>query len=229
MTLTLILVNWGVFAYIFYFSGAPVHLTLRYGFIPREVFSHSFNLPAHWQSYLTIITANFLHGGLFHIAGNTIFLWVFGSITEDRMGPGKYLGFYLITGIISMLVQGYAFRDSTLAVVGASGAVAGVMGAYYILFPKARISTSFILFIREIPAIYYLFLWFLLNLVRGFFHLEGMMTDPVAWWAHIGGFLAGAVLVNLFATGGNEKPAGGKPKGLKKSTGKTKKAVRQGS
>jgi membrane associated rhomboid family serine protease len=213
MTGALILANVAAFVYLVFYSGAPGHVISRWGFTPTRFF-HAFQSPiAGISCCLTLLSASFLHGSLMHIAGNMLFLWVFGPGVEHRLGTWRYLSFYLLMGAISMIVHGYAFKGSTLVVIGASGSIAGIMGAFYILYPNARIKTSFFLFIREIPAIYYLFIWFLFNLGRGFLHLEGKYMEPVAWWAHVGGFLAGTVLVNLFLpTGGG---AGGKAKAKK--------------
>lgn len=219
VNLVFIILNFAAFIYVFYYSGAPVHITERYGFIPARFFSGGWNPIQHWGKYLTLVTACFLHGGLLHIAGNMLFLWVFGAAVEDRIGSGRYLVFYLLLGVISLLVHGYMFRSSTLPLVGASGAIAGIMGAFYILFPTSTIKTSFLVLVKEISAVYFLFIWFLWNLVRGILRLEGAAVDMVAWWAHVGGFLAGVVLINIFAH--NVKQ--GKPSKKSKKSKKKKK------
>ena len=144
----------------------------------------------------TLVTSMFLHGGLMHLAGNMLFLWIFGDNLEDKMGHAKFLGFYLVCGIGAALAHALSAPDSTVPTVGASGAIAGVMGGYLLLFPKARVDILVILivFIRilPIPAWIMLAVWFVMQTIGGF------GTDPdlggVAYWAHIGGFVIGVGL-----------------------------------
>jgi membrane associated rhomboid family serine protease len=144
--------------------------------------------------WLALLYSMFLHGGLLHLGGNMLFLWIFGNNIEDRMGIGGYVGFYLLAGLVASAAHILVQPDSTIPVVGASGAIAGVMGAYVVLFPNVKIRSLIILLIivlfRDIPAKWWLGFWF----VTQFF------TNPnegVAWVAHVGGFVFGA-LVALF-------------------------------
>ena len=139
--------------------------------------------------------------------GRTSFLWAFGRSLEDRMGSGKFLLFYLLSGVAAGITHDFFNGDSTLPTVGASGAIAGVMGAYLITFPRARIDTVvFFIFITriQIPAVFMLGYWFLTQLVSGFgtvaYSQASSSQSGTAWFAHIGGFLAGIVLVNLLGT-----------------------------
>ena len=153
---------------------------------------------------LTLITAMFLHGGWFHLIGNMVFLYVFGDNVEDRMGKLKYLIFYLMCGIVAGISQIIVSPDAVIPAIGASGAIAGVLGAYFTLYPRARVATLVFLgfFIRliELPAIAFLGIWFVMQFFSGAFALAmgAAGQGGVAWWAHIGGFVAGLILVHVF-------------------------------
>jgi membrane associated rhomboid family serine protease len=146
------------------------------------------------QVDLAVLYSMFLHGGLFHIAGNMLFLWVFGNNIEDKMGVIPYAIFYLLSGVIATLSHVAVQPNSTVPLIGASGAVAGVMGAYLVLFPRVRIRTVFIVFlilIRDIQAMWLLLAWFVLQFFTG-------NNSGVAWVAHVGGFAFGALVALLF-------------------------------
>ncbi|MFP4498955.1 MAG: rhomboid family intramembrane serine protease [Vulcanimicrobiota bacterium] len=198
VNILLILVNLGIFIYVYFYSPNPVKLITGYGFVPVKFSGASWNPLIDGHKYLSLLTANFLHADFFHITGNLLFLFVFGNNVNEKLGNGRYLVFFVVTGIISLLTQGYSMRDSANVVIGASGAIAGVMGGFYILYPRARVKTFLLVSIKEISALFYLFFWFIFNLLRGIMHFEGIAIESVAWWAHIGGFVAGAILVNLF-------------------------------
>ena len=157
---------------------------------------------------ISIITALFLHAGWLHIIGNMLFLWVFGDNVEDRLGHLRYLLFYLVAGSVASLVQFGVNPDSVTPIVGASGAVAGVLGAYLILFPRATIRAIIPFFILifiplPIPAWVMIGLWFLQNLVSGYATIADAAAPDagVAWFAHIGGFLFGAFIALVFLRG----------------------------
>ena len=149
---------------------------------------------------LTPLTSMFLHGGWMHILGNSLFLWVFGNNVEDSMGRLRFLAFYLLCGLAAAAAQVIADPASPIPMVGASGAISGVMGAYLLLYPKARVRMLFIFVIFfkvfRIPAWVVLLWWFGLQLASGL--LDQGMSTGVAVWAHVGGFVAGVVLVKLF-------------------------------
>jgi membrane associated rhomboid family serine protease len=153
--------------------------------------------------WVTIFTSMFLHGGWFHIVSNMWILFIFGDNVEDRMGSGGYLVFYLLSGVAAALTQAFFLPNSSSPMVGASGAIAGVLGAYLLLFPRARILSLvpifFIFTLIEIPAVIFLLFWFASQLFSGFLSLGGASGSGVAWWAHIGGFMFGLVSVFLFA------------------------------
>lgn len=170
------------------------HFITMYGVVPARL---------HLQ---TLLTSMFLHGGWSHIIGNMLFLWAFGKSLEDAMGHTKFLGFYLACGVISALVHvGFNFY-SYAPTVGASGAIAGVMGAYLLKFPRANIKTLVFVLVfvttADLPAAFVLVYWFLIQLSSGYGAIaHTTVTDSgVAWFAHIGGFIAGMVLVKMMGT-----------------------------
>jgi membrane associated rhomboid family serine protease len=155
------------------------------------------------DDYWPFLTSMFLHGGWIHIIGNMWALWIFGDNVEDRMGHGRFLFFYLLTGLAAGLTHWFTSPDSTLPTVGASGAIAGVLGAYFVLFPRSRIIAMFpLLFLPvffELPAVTYLLFWLFAQIFTG--ALAGVgppNAGGVAWWAHVGGFVAGVALHRLF-------------------------------
>jgi membrane associated rhomboid family serine protease len=179
-----------------------------FAFVPARFFHPE--LFAGWTtgaSVVTIFTAMFLHGGFLHLAGNMLFLWIFGDNVEDALGHGRFLLFYLVCGVTATLLQAFLSPASTIPNLGASGAIAGVLGAYFILYPRARVVTVIPLFILfplvEIPAGLYLLGWFLLQFWMGSSQLAsagraGAEQGGVAFWAHVGGFVAGVAWVLLF-------------------------------
>jgi membrane associated rhomboid family serine protease len=197
MTLVLIAVNTFCFLYEMamppYLRNAFIE---HYALVPDRLY-----LPA-------FLTSMFLHGGWLHLIGNMWFLWVFGSHIEDAMGSGRFLIFYLISGVASAAVQFVTSVGSPVPTVGASGAIAGVMGAFLILYPKVRVVTLIFIVIfvttYDLPAALMLIYWFVLQLFSGLGSLGSVsQAQGIAWFAHVGGFLAGILLVRLFI--GNRK------------------------
>jgi len=155
-------------------------------------------------TYLTVFTAMFMHGGLLHLGGNMLFLWIFGNNVEDSMGPVKFLIFYLLAGLAATAGQLLVGPDAKVPNLGASGAIAGVLGGYILLLPKARVVTViFIVFfftIVELPALAILGFWFIQQLLFGYFDLNsGGVGGGVAYFAHIGGFAFGLLAIKVFA------------------------------
>src|SRR5438270_1483890 len=155
------------------------------------------------DDYWPLLTSMFLHGGWLHIIGNMWTLWIFGDNVEERMGPVRFVIFYLLCGLIAGVVHLYTNANSTVPTVGASGAIAGVMGAYFILYPYARIIVMIPIFIFpfffEMPAVLYLGFWALTQVFSGTLSLATPgQVGGVAWWAHVGGFAAGMLLQFLF-------------------------------
>jgi membrane associated rhomboid family serine protease len=148
-------------------------------------------------TFLPLLTSMFLHGTILHLLGNMLFLWVFGDNVEDHFGHLGYLLFYLFCGVGSGLTHIFFNWGSHVPAVGASGAISGVMGAYLVLYPRAKVLTLvFFIFPVEIPAVFILVYWFLIQFLQGISSLGAIASGGVAWWAHIGGFLLG-MLVTL--------------------------------
>jgi membrane associated rhomboid family serine protease len=172
-----------------------VSVIQTYGLIPAK-----FTL-SNPYTVLTIFSSMFMHGGWFHLISNMWTLYIFGDNVEDRMGSGRYLSFYLLAGTVAAATHVFFTPDLRQPTVGASGAVAGVLGAYFLLFPNSRVVTFIPLFFLpwfvQIPAFIYLGIWFFSQLANGVMLDQAM--SGIAWWAHIGGFVTGLVLVRLFA------------------------------
>ena len=149
-----------------------------------------------------LFTSMFMHAGFAHLAGNMLYLWIFGDNVEDSMGPIRYLAFYLVGGVVASLTHILTNPGSQIPTVGASGAIGAVLGAYLVLFPQSHVATiiplGYFLRVTMVPAALVLGLWFVLQLFSGVLSLGGPDVGGVAFWAHIGGFLAGVVMALLF-------------------------------
>ncbi|WP_018086563.1 rhomboid family intramembrane serine protease [Desulfurispora thermophila] len=201
-------VNWFLIAlnlYIFIHEimlprGMLNQLFLQYGLIPADVFYVLATGGPLAPVLLTFITATFLHGGWLHVLGNMLYLFIFGDNVEDRLGHFRYLLFYLTAGVVAGVVQVLVDPTSQVPVVGASGAVAGVLGAYFVTFPRARVLTLvpilFFFTIIEVPAVIFLAIWFILQVFNGTASIN-QSADMVAWWAHIGGFIFGMLAIKV--------------------------------
>ena len=176
-----------------------LRLFMAFGVVPGRLFS------GQPEALLTLLTNQFLHGGWLHLISNLWALYIFGDNVEDRLGSGRYLAFYLVCGVAASLAQAYLTPSSSLPLIGASGAIAGVLAAYLLFFPTARVITLVPIFLFasfiEIPAVLYLIIWFVLQLFSGVMSLGVSAADMggVAYWAHIGGFAAGLLLARLVA------------------------------
>src|SRR5690349_13586353 len=190
VTVTLIALN--VAIYLF-----GVTLTDR----SRDAFIIAFGLVPAYFSVLNVFTSMFVHGGLAHIAGNMLFLWIFGDNVEDRLGHTRFLFFYLLCGFVAAMAQTLLQPNSLVPMVGASGAIAGVMGAYLVLYPHSRVLMlfPFPVFVFELPAVVFLAIWFLLQFLNAVSQLpffeRDVISGGVAFWAHVMGFVAGLILV----------------------------------
>jgi membrane associated rhomboid family serine protease len=188
--LALILINTAIYLLL---AVLGLDLDQQAGAIPLEITTLTDVAPANLvPPPFTILTSMFLHGGPWHLLGNMWFLWIFGDNIEDRMGPGKFLAFYLITGVVGAVSQCLLMPSSPHPMVGASGAVAGVLGGYVLLYPRARIVSLLFFFRVAVPAWVFLGGWFAAQLFL-------VNHSGIAWMAHVGGFLAGLGLVRLFA------------------------------
>jgi len=173
----------------------------RYALIPaRYTDPEWISLFSSGQPITALFTSMFLHGSFWHLLGNMWFLYIFGDNVEDRLGSRQYFFFYILCGLASGVTHILLNPHSPVPTIGASGAVAGVMGAYFLLYPMARILTLipllFIPWFVEIPALLFLGLWFLMQFLSA--SLTSGQTAGVAWWAHVGGFLFGALLLKIF-------------------------------
>ncbi len=204
MTWTLIAINVGVFFYEL--SLRPFVLDrfiLTWGAVPTNVLNalaDPWNAPV--SVWATLVTSQFLHGGWFHILGNMLYLLIFGDNVEDVLGHFSYLIFYLLCGVIAMLAESVIKGASRLPAIGASGAIAGVLGAYLVLYPWARIRILvplvIVLWTFQVPAIIVLGWWFIQQFFYGTAALSHAAASGIAFWAHIGGFVAGMILVLPF-------------------------------
>ena len=207
VNVALIAVNIAVFVYELSLGTGVTVLVERFALIPASV-TRALTLGPHRLATLaplmTTVTSMFIHGGFWHIAGNMLYLFIFGAAVEYRMGAARYLIFYFAAGIAAALATVWIAPESMVPVIGASGAIAGVLGAYFILYPRGRILTILPIFIFiqfiEIPAVIYLLFWFAIQLYAGL--EEGGRAGAmggVAWWAHVGGFMFGIALGPMLA------------------------------
>jgi len=202
VTLGLIAANVLVFGYqlSLFAEGPPAQeaFVQTFGSVPAKISAALAGRYSFGAGLGPIFTSMFLHGGLMHLLGNMWFLWIFGDNIEDDLGHGGYLVFYLLCGVLATAAHYASNPASTIPSVGASGAISGVMGAYVIRFPRAQITTliPFIIFFTtvELPAIVMLLYWFAIQFLSGASSI-GAEGGGVAWWAHIGGFVAGALLI----------------------------------
>ncbi len=193
---------------LFEYAYIPRELTQGVQCVPDASFSSvrcAAGAAGQPSTYLTLFTAMFMHGGLLHLGGNMLFLWIFGNNVEDSMGPVRFIAFYLLGGLAATALQTAVGPDSAVPNVGASGAIAAVLGGYLLLFPRARVITLiFIVFfftIVELPAILILGFWFVQQVLFGYFGLNsGGDGGGVAYFAHVGGFAFGLLAIKLFAS-----------------------------
>ena len=206
VTYFLIILNVFIF---FYENSLPPYLLNKFlyvfGLVPAR-YSHpdwAQFVGLHFDNYWPFFTCMFLHGGWFHLIGNMWSLWLFGDNVEDRFGHFGFLMFYIICGLFAGFTHYFFNMNATVPVIGASGAIAGVMGAYFLMFPYSRILTLvpifFIPLFLEIPAVIFIGFWFLSQLFSGSFSfIAGANVTGIAWWAHVGGFVAGMILHRIF-------------------------------
>lgn len=167
----------------------------------RRAFIYAFGLVPAYFALVNVFTAMFVHGGFMHLAGNMLFLWIFGDNVEDRVGHGRFVAFYLACGFAAAVAQAIMNPNSLVPMVGASGAIAGVMGAYLVLYPHSRVLMlfPFPVFVFELPAVGFLGVWFLVQFLNGINQLpvfeRNAISGGVAFWAHVVGFVAGVLLI----------------------------------
>jgi membrane associated rhomboid family serine protease len=200
VTIALILLNSAAFLYTksLGFEGYQSAL-VYFGYIPELILEPGAYIDTPSWLYATPFTSMFLHGGWMHLIGNMLFLWIFGNNIEDYFGPIRFIIFYLLSGLAAIALYTLFNPSSTVPLVGASGAIAGVMGAYFVLHPKARITiliVYFFIMLREFPAKFVLGLWFVWQILMSVFDL-GSSGGGVAFMAHVGGFVFGYLLLRL--------------------------------
>ena len=203
---TLILANVAVFLYQYSLPPHAFKLFMTtYATVPARFPAWlSGHAPAE-AAFVPLLTSMFLHSGILHIAGNMLFLWIFGDNVEDFYGHFTYLFFYLLCGIGSGLLHVIFNMSSAVPALGASGAISGVMGAYLILYPRSQILTLVFIFLVPIPAVIILGLWFIMQFLSAFSSLGSVASGGVAWWAHVGGFLLGMFITTM--TRGHQRSA----------------------
>ncbi|MFW6148757.1 MAG: rhomboid family intramembrane serine protease [Atribacterota bacterium] len=204
ITISLIIINCLVYYYQIFVVADSMQFIYSFGLVPYEV-SQSIDIVPYGPSpiHLTVGTSMFMHGSFVHLFGNMLYLWIFGNNIEDYLGSFSFIAFYLFSGVLAAITQILISPYSKVPMIGASGAVAGVLGAYFILFPKSRITTLifFGFFIRliKMPALFVLGLWIIFQLFYGLSNLSLQGANAgVAWFAHIGGFVGGIILIRLF-------------------------------
>ncbi|NOZ13016.1 MAG: rhomboid family intramembrane serine protease [Acidobacteria bacterium] len=204
VTIGLIVLNTLIFI-IMYAGGAGVYRfsVINYGLIPAEL-THFQNMypSVAIPPALSLITSLFIHGGFLHLAGNMWFLWIFGDNVEDRLGHFRYFIFYILAGIFASLLHVAFFPDSVIPVIGASGAISGVLGAYAVFYPHARIRTFIFIFFFfttiMVPAAVFIGIWIFFQAISGILSLGTAGGGGVAWFAHLGGFLFGIYALRFF-------------------------------
>lgn len=214
-TILLILANIGVFIHQMTLGSESQAFIYRLGVIPWEIthFQEASHMPFNYRSNMpnvfTLFTSMFVHGGIFHLLGNMLYLWIFGDNIESLVGHLRFLIFYLCCGLGAAFVRIITGPNSLIPMIGASGAISGVLGAYLLRFPRAKVHVLifFFFFIRvvRVSALFVLGFWFLIQLFNGLGALKLGETGGVAWFAHIGGFIAGMILIYPFEKKGTYK------------------------
>lgn len=201
VTRSLVLANMVVFTAQLLMGPATERVIQTFGFIPARLLDPARFGYAPWEVAVTLVTSLFLHGGVVHLAGNLIYLWVFGDAVEEALGHAPFFLFYVACGAVGSLAHTVVFTDSTIPSIGASGSIAGVLGAFFVLRPRAHIVTLFPLVVywamAEIPAAVFLPVWFAMQFFNGFLALRAASAAQVAgvaWWAHVGGFVIGTLI-----------------------------------
>ncbi len=206
ITYLLIFLNILVFIFQSFLGSSNELFVTQFALIPADVTSF-----LSFDGLFNIFTSMFMHAGLAHIGGNMLYLWIFGDNVEDRMGSGRYLVFYIVGGVVASIAHIFTNPTSIIPTVGASGAIAAVLGAYLVLFPTQKVLTliplGFWLRMTMLPASLVLGVWFLLQFLQGILSWGGPDVGGVAFWAHIGGFVSGVILGQLLKKPEKEYPA----------------------
>jgi len=200
ITVGIIALNILVFLYEVVSPSGMQKLAYTYGAIPHSILTFEKVQPIH--PALTVLSAMFMHGGAFHIAGNMLYLWIFGNNIEDKLGHLRFIVFYIFCGIVSAYVNAIVDPHSRIPMIGASGAISGVLGAYLLLFPRAMVHTlvflGFFVTVVRIPSLVVIGFWAIIQIINGLISTGFAREGGVAWFAHIGGFLAGLLTIKLW-------------------------------
>jgi len=203
VTIGIIVLNIVVFLYQITSPSGTERLVFAYGAIPHYIISFDKVQPIH--PVLTVFTAMFMHGGIFHLAGNMLYLWIFGNNIEDKLGHVRFIVFYIFCGITAAYAHAITDPQSLIPMVGASGAISGVLGAYMLLFPRALVHTlvflGFFVTVVKIPALIVIGFWVIIQFINGLISTGLIREGGVAWFAHIGGFIAGLFTIKLWVPG----------------------------
>ncbi|MFC1844291.1 rhomboid family intramembrane serine protease [Thermodesulfobacteriota bacterium] len=201
----LIVINSVFFIYQMSYGPAVDQLIFTLGFIPARFIAQQGENPLNPVGFIPVFSSMFLHANFVHLLSNMWMLWIFGDNVEDCMGHGRYIIFFLLCGIASVFAQAVSNPQSAIPMIGASGAISGVLGAYFLTYPQARILTLvpivIFFYIIELPAFFFLGFWFVLQFIQGSLYSlnsEQLAGGGVAWWAHVGGFAAGVLLLQVF-------------------------------
>lgn len=202
VTVSLIVLNCLIFLYQVSLGPAEERFIFTFAAISADLLhTRSLSGQGHLSPVVTVFTSMFLHGGVLHLGGNMLYLWIFGNNIEDVMGHGRFIVFYLIAGLVAVYAHAVTAPASTVPMIGASGAISGVLGAYLLLFPKARVQVviplGFFSRLVYVPAVLVLGFWIVVQMLSGVFSLGGS-GGGVAWFAHVGGFVAGLALIKVF-------------------------------
>jgi len=210
----IIVINSAFFIYQMSLGYEFDQLIFTLGFIPQRFLAQHGDNFFNPTGYLPVFSSMFMHANLIHLVSNMWMLWIFGDNVEDCMGHGRYLLFFILCGMASVFAQTVSNPESAIPMVGASGAISGVLGAYFLTYPQARILTLvpivILFYIIELPAYFFLGFWFALQLIQG--SLYSLNSDQavgggVAWWAHVGGFAAGVIFLQVFRCKDWQRPA----------------------
>lgn len=203
MTVVLIVINITVFILQIFSERSGQEIVFAYGAVPENILHLHSTQPI--PALMTLFTSMFMHGGVLHLGGNMLYFWIFGDNVEDSLGHGRFLVFYLFCGIVSAYAHAVVDPASTVPMIGASGAISGLLGAYILLFPSARIYTlvflGFFVQVIKIPALIVIGFWAIIQVLSGFLSQGGVNHVGVAWFAHAGGFLAGLLTIKLWLPG----------------------------
>ena len=200
VTLIIIALNIAVFVLQLLSPRGSQQIAYDYGAIPQYILHFHSDQPI--PAPLTIFTSMFMHGGLMHIGGNMLYFWIFGNNIEDRIGHVRFVFFYLFCGVVAAFAHALSSPGSAIPMIGASGAIAGVLGAYLLLFPSARVHTivffGFFVQVIRIPALIVIGFWAIIQFVSGLIGQGMLHQGGTAWFAHVGGFLAGLITIKLW-------------------------------